>query len=84
MFRKTVILIRGSEEMGQSLAKRFGTTWIKRWNVLNIDSVANPVCKYNFIIDFNKPISETVLINLHSKVKAIAPEIDAMINVASS
>jgi len=56
IFRKTVILIGGSGEMGQTLAKKFGKTWIKKWNVFNIDNVANPDCKINYLIDFNKPI----------------------------
>lgn len=70
--------------MGQSLTKRFGNTWIKRWNVFNIDSQPNPLCKHNFIIDFNEPISQRTILDLHEEVKKAAPEIDAMINVVSA
>ena len=82
-FRKTVILIGGSSELGQTLAKRFSKTWIKRWNVINIDSTPNPNCQHNFQIDWKNEIAEETIMNLHSVVKSVAPEIDAMINVVS-
>jgi hypothetical protein len=56
-FRKTAILIGGSNELGKTLAKRFGKTWFKKWNVVNIDKVANPDCTHNILIDFEQPIS---------------------------
>lgn len=82
-FRKTAILIGGSSELGQTLAKRFSKTWIKRWNVINIDSTPNPNCQHNFKVDWDQKISEDTVKDLHTVVKAVAPEIDAMINVVS-
>ena len=58
MFRKTAILIGGSSgDFGPVLAKRLSKAWIKRWNVINIDTVANPDCQYNFVVDFKSPLS---------------------------
>ena len=82
-FRKTAIIIGGSQELGKSLCKRFGKTWFKTWHVVNIDKVENPDCNRNFIIDFDKPISSEQMLQLNDMIKETAPEIDAMINVVS-
>lgn len=37
-FRKTVIIIGGNSELGTALTKKFGKTWVKRWNVFSIDA----------------------------------------------
>ena len=53
-FRKTLLLVGGSGELGSAITYRFSQTWFKRWNVFNIDSKPNPLATYNFIIDFNE------------------------------
>ena len=50
-FRKSLILIGGSGEFGQKITTRFAKPLLKRWNVVNIDGVANPDATANFIID---------------------------------
>ena len=47
--------------MGNKFIERFGNTWTKRWNVVNIDKSSNPKCKYNFTIDFEKLIDREIL-----------------------
>ncbi len=70
--------------MGNKYIERFGNTWTKRWNVINIDKTANTKCKYNFTIDFDKQIDREILLQLSTQIKNTAEEIDAIINVASS
>ena len=41
-FRKSVLIIGGSSDLGKKLTDRFAKSWFKRWNVFNIDSVPNP------------------------------------------
>jgi len=50
-FRKTVIIIGSNSELGTLLTKKFGQTWIKRWNVFSIDAKLNADAKYNFLLD---------------------------------
>ena len=41
-FRRSLILIGGSGELGKIVTARFTKPLLFRWNVLNIDSVPNP------------------------------------------
>ena len=86
MFRKTAILIGGSSgDFGPALAQRFSKTWIKRWNVINIDSKPNPVCKHNVVLDFSQPIPESAVEEIHKLITDNQiTEIDAMVNVVST
>lgn len=52
-FRKTLLLVGGSGELGKAINYRFSQTWFKRWNVFNIDSTPNPLASHNFLVDFN-------------------------------
>lgn len=51
-FRKTLVLIGGSGELGRIVTKRFQPL-LYRWNVFNIDSVENKDATVNFIVDVN-------------------------------
>ena len=42
-FRKTLLLVGGSGELGKAITYRFSQTWFKRWNVFNIDATPNPL-----------------------------------------
>ena len=85
MFRKTAIIIGGSTgEFGPILAKRMSKAWIKRWNVINIDTKANPDCQHNFVVDFKSPIGINQMRELHYLIKAHSQEVDAMVNVVSA
>lgn len=68
--------------MGQQLTKRFSKSWIKKWNVICIDSRENPDAKHNFVVDLERGFGVEVLDELHSKIKSVTPEVDAMINLA--
>ena len=83
-FRKTLLLIGGSGEFGRVVTKRFAKPLVKRWNVFNIDSVANPDATHNFIVDLKQdnPYDGTVLGKLHDEMKGFADEYDAMVNLA--
>ena len=81
-FRKTVIIIGGNSELGTALTKKFGRTWIKRWNVFNIDAQLNANANYNFFLDLSKPITNEDVTRLHTELKKNFKEIDAMINLA--
>ena len=50
-FRKTLLLIGGSGELGRVVTARFAKPLLYRWNVFNIDAVANPEATHNFIVD---------------------------------
>jgi hypothetical protein len=50
-FRKTLLLIGGSGELGRVVTKRFTKTLLFRWNVFNIDATENPDASKNFIVD---------------------------------
>ena len=52
-FRKTLLLVGGSGELGTKITYRFTQTWLKRWNVFNIDCKPNPLATHNFIVDLN-------------------------------
>jgi hypothetical protein len=41
-FRKTLLLLGGSGELGQEVTKRFAKTPLWRWNVFNVDTKENP------------------------------------------
>ena len=84
MFKKTCVLIGGSTEFGQVLAKKFGKTWFKRWHVINVDSSENPACRDNFIVDWTKPIDQATVESLHSLVKSRTQEVDAFVNVVEA
>ena len=81
-YRKTVIIIGGTSEIGCVLTKKFGHSWLKRWNVVNIDSKVNPDAKFNFFIDLNQLLNAENVTKLHDEIKNNFKEIDAMINVA--
>jgi hypothetical protein len=49
-FRKTLLLLGGSSELGRVITKRFAKTLLYRWNVFNVDSVANPEAQKNFVL----------------------------------
>ena len=96
-FRKSLILIGGSGEFGKLITARFAKPFMKRWNVFNIDSVANPDATGNFVIENlhefdedsdiqgdHRVFNETMLKKLHAKLKEVAPEYDAIVNVAGS
>ena len=84
MFRKTAIIIGGSGQVGTKFAERFGGTWFKRWNVINIDKTANPKCKFNFTIDFEKALDQDTIIKLQGQIRKTTEEVDAIINLAAS
>jgi hypothetical protein len=50
-FRKTLLLIGGSGDLGRAVTKRFTKTLLYRWNVFNIDTKPNPDAIKNFIVD---------------------------------
>jgi hypothetical protein len=50
-FRRSLVLIGGSGELGKVVTARFTKPLLFRWNVFNIDSVPNPDATTNFIID---------------------------------
>ena len=54
-FRKTLILIGGSSDLGRAVTKRFAKVPLFAWNVVNIDSVENPDARTNFLIDKSSP-----------------------------
>lgn len=84
MFKKTCVLIGASTEFGQVLAKKFGKTWIKRWNVINVDSSENPDCMANFLVDWTKPIDQATVKSLHDLVSSKTQEVDAFVNVVEA
>jgi nucleoside-diphosphate-sugar epimerase len=53
-FRKTLLVIGGSGELGKVITARFAKPLFKRWNVFNVDAVANPDATHNFIVDLEK------------------------------
>lgn len=53
-FRKTLLLIGGSGELGQKITKRFAKPMFKKWWVVNIDKVPNPDATLNIIVDLEK------------------------------
>ena len=53
-FRKTLLLVGGSGELGSKVSKHFATTKVKRWRVINIDSKPNPHATLNIEVDLKK------------------------------
>lgn len=83
-FRRSLVLIGGSGELGKVVTARFTKPLLFRWNVFNIDSVPNPDATTNFIIDTSLQNPYTNIIpDLHKQIKGFASEIDAVINLAS-
>jgi hypothetical protein len=54
-FRKTLLLIGGSGELGRVVTSRFAKTPLFRWNVFNIDTKPNPDAQRNFLVDYYEP-----------------------------
>ena len=83
-FRKTLLLVGGSGELGTKLTYRFTQTWLKRWNVFNIDCKPNPYATYNYIVDLNQdePFNQENMKKMKSEMAKFADGIDAYINVA--
>jgi len=50
-FRKTLLLVGGSGEMGQKICSRFTQTYFKKWHVINVDHEENPQATHNFKVD---------------------------------
>ena len=84
-FRKTLLLIGGSGELGRVVTRRFAKTLLFRWNVFNVDATENPEATKNFIVDVSsqEPYKGDVLTRLKSEMSGFASEYDAMINLAA-
>ena len=88
-FRKTLLLVGGSGELGSAITKKFSTTRLKKWRVINIDSKPNPLATLNIEVDLKKenPFHSENLVEIRrqmdewNKIKGVE-EIDAMINLA--
>lgn len=82
-FRKNLLLIGGSSELGRAVTKRFAKTLLYRWNVFNVDAKPNPDAAKNFIVDSDSqtPFTGEVLDNLRTQVGSFNTEYDAMINL---
>lgn len=84
-FRKTLLLIGGSGELGRVVTRRFAKTLLFRWNVFNIDATENPDATKNFIVDVQsqEPYKGDILERLKKEMSGFAQEYDAMINLAA-
>jgi hypothetical protein len=54
-FRKAVLIIGGSTDLGKKLTDRFAKPLLKRWNVFNIDTEPYKGASSNYEIDFSDP-----------------------------
>lgn len=81
--KKTLCVIGGSGQLGQSLVKKFRAGgFLRQWKVFNIDLVENPEAQDNFIVDPTKPITKEHLDELEKQLMEFDEEVDAIINLA--
>ena len=80
-WRKSLVLIGGSSELGEEIAKRFAHSRLKKWEVMNIDETENPKANINFIIKKNEPLDSDLLQKLRGEITDFSEEISTVINI---
>ena len=59
-FRKNIVLIGGSGDLGRQITDRFTRPLLYKWNVYNIDFVENPMANENFVLtQYEDPETKT-------------------------
>ncbi|CDW77303.1 dihydropteridine reductase [Stylonychia lemnae] len=83
-WRKSLILVGGSSELGEEIAKRFAHSRFRKWEVINIDETANSKATKSIILKKDDLIDSEYLQKLRGEITDVSEEISTIINISTA